>query len=430
MSDSGPFSSMKQDLPSVRDFIENLTEDIRNRRSVLVLIPSTLNPADVWAMLRSHIAPLEFRAAEMDCSELPAEQPLIERVCSALEIQWNDGLNPTSIDHFMRNARDLPDVLFFEGYDALSAERQLELLNFFTEWTDSSHVRVDQGDKSMALCIISGSPATAACAPSTDTHLAVHWWWGMPTGLEMRLICRILNKGRDELSCLWIESILPAIAGSDMTLADHLWDDYDLTIDGLWRRLHSYSDLRHWEKPAVKDLGIEDHEEILNFRSDKTAFYNSAAMKQLWVRGLLYWTPEYGLQLNTAVLALLGREKEIRHRIWRGQVEYLLPILDRIRLAVCEKLTGLYGPDWPHKWEKPKYEEDYEAVKKDPMACELGYLYHLLKTCGKMKRDRNLLPLVNQARAVRNELAHYRPVEYMQYERLIRETAIVSDGQL
>ena len=62
------------------------------------------------------------------------------------------------------------------------------------------------------------------------------------------------------------------------------------------------------------------------------------------------------------------------------------------------------------------------------MACQLGYLKHLLMKCGEMNREKTLLPLVSQAGEVRNELAHYRPVEYSQYERLLKETALIFDA--
>lgn len=280
----------------------------------------------------------------------------------------------------------------------------------------------------MALCIVTACAEAVLDPPATDTHLNVHWWWGLPTALELKLVCRMLNSNSDGPVCQWIEGILPALAGSDTKLADHLWDERDVTVEALLQRLSDYAAMQQWDKNKLRDAGIEAFEEKIAFQNGKSALMRSKDAKKLWSAGALYWTPEYGVQLNTAVLALMGKEKEIRHRLWRGQVEYLLPILDRVRLAVCERLTAFYGPAWPYQWEKPKYEEDYEAVKKDPMACELGYLHYLLKACGKMKRDKNLLPLISRAKSVRNELAHYRPVEYWQYERLMKETEMLFEG--
>lgn len=427
MNQLGAFSRLRQILPSVQNFMEALKEDLANRRSVLVPLPSTVDADDIWPLLRAYLAQKDFFVGEVAVADLTYEKSLLAGLCEALNLQWKASISPDSIDHFYSNVERLPDVVYFDGFDDLSPERRRQILQFFTEWADASHIRADQGESPMALCVMTSSPESLTDTPATDTHLGVHWWWGLPSALEIRLICRILNSNRDGRYSLWTESILPAIAGADMALADHLWGNDDLTIQGIWKRLESYATIRQWDVNSLRDAGIEEYEDTLTFHSEKSSLFQSSQVKQLWGRGILYWTPEYGVQLNTAVLALLGKNKEVLHRIWRGQVEYLLPILDQIRLAICEKLTSLYGPVWPYQWEKPKYEEDYEAVRKDPLACELGYMHYLLKTCEKMKRNRNLLPLVHQTKEVRNELAHYRPIEYLQYERLMQEVSIITE---
>jgi len=419
---------MGQILPSVQNFIEALREDIANRRSLLVVLPSSVNADDIWALLRSNISAREFAFDEMTVADLPTHKPLLVCLKAAVTMQWKAGTEPLSIKHFYEHAENYPDVVYFEGFDSLQPGRRKEILNFLAQWADAGHLCADRGVEPMALCIMTSCPEAVFDTPSTDTHLNVHWWWGLPTALEVKLLCRLLNHNRDDQACQWIEGILPALAGSDTKLADHLWDERNMTVESLLQRLRDYAAIQQWDMKELRDAGIEAFEEIFAFQNGKSALLRSKEAKKLWSAGALYWTPEYGVQLSTAVLALMGKEKEIRRRLWRGQLEYLLPMIDRIRLAICERLTALYGTAWPYQWEKPKYEEDYEAVKKDPMACELGYLHYLLKACGKMKRDRNLLPLVSQANSVRNELAHYRPVEYWQYERLMKETEMLFEG--
>jgi len=428
MKHPGYFSKMRQILPSVQNFIEALREDLANRRSLLVILPSSVNADDVWALLRAFISARGFAFDEVYVADLPPDKPLITGLKTAVTMQWKASADPLSIEHFYEHAEGLPDVVYFEGFDALQPGRRKEILKFLAQWADAGHICADRGGTPMALCIMTSCSEAVLDYPATDTHLSVHWWWGLPTALELKLLCRMLNNNRDGPACQWIEGILPALAGSDTTLADHLWDERDVTVEGLLQRLNNYALMQQWDINELRDAGIEAFEENLAFQNGKSALLRSKEAKKLWSAGALYWTPEYGVQLNTAVLALMGKEKEIRHRLWRGQVEYLLPMLDRVRLAICERLTSLYGPAWPYRWEKPKYEEDYEAVKKDPMACELGYLHYLLKACKKMKLDRNLLPLVSQAKCVRNELAHYRPVEYWQYERLMKEAELLFEG--
>lgn len=428
MNRQGPFSGLMRLLPSVQGFMESVTDDFRNKRSVLIMLPGTMHASEIWPILRAYTASKEFHSAEVYSAELSNERPLADELCSALNVAWNMPVRPFSAEYFLKNVTDLPDIIYLDEYDELVPKRKIELLEFFKEWADASHICADQGRNLSSLCIMTSSPEILEIEPTTDTHLSLHFWCGIPSALEIKLLCRILSQ--DKKRSLWIESILPAIVGTDLSMADHLWLNYENEIDALKNNLINYSVLRQWDSETLSNLKIEDFEDRLEFQSDKRNIINSAFLKLLWIKGLIYWTPEYGLQMSTAVLASLGRERELQHRIWRGQIEYLLPLLDRIRLTLCEKLTNIYGASWPHQWEKPQYEDDYEAVLKDPMACPLGYLHYLLSSCVNMRRDRSLLPLVSQAKAVRNELAHYRPVEYKEYEKLLKEASIINERRL
>lgn len=427
---TGSFSRLSQMLPSVQGITESITDDFRNRRSVLIMIPGTMRPGYVWPMLRAHTYSKGFYCVEAYASDLPEERPIADGLCTALRVAWNSAVRPMSAEHFIRHSGELPDIIYFDEFDELPSKRKFELLEFLAQWADASHICADQGGKPSSLCIVTSSPEIVGNLPFTDTHLSVHWWFGVPSSLEVKLLCRILSNNRSTSSELWVESVLPAIVGADLGMADYIWPEYDPRNEGLLKKISGYSEMRQWDLEYLRDSGIEDYDEHLEFHNGNPSIFNSGILRNLWIKGLIYWTPEYGLQINTAVLLLLGKEKEVQHRVWRGQVEHLLPLLDRIRLALCEKLTIIYGPSWPYQWEKPKYEEDYEAVVKDPLSCELGYLQYLLYKCPNMRRERNLLPLVNQAKSVRNDLAHYRPVEYAEYEKLINEASIISNGRL
>ncbi len=319
MNSQGPFSRLRSILPSVQNFLETLKDDLANKRSVLLLLPPTLKEEDIWPLLRAYIAGRGFYSEEIITKDLPVEKPLLATLASSLRAQWNSNVSPLSIEHFYNNVAGLPDVAYFEGFDELSCDDRQKILQFFIEWSGTSHIIMDQGINPLALCIITSSPEALISTPATDTHLGVHWWWGMPSALEIKLICRILGNNQDESMSLWMESILPSIAGSDTALADHLWDYHDLTIDGIMQKLHSYALIRNWDIALLRNEGIEEYEDSFTFHSKKTSLLGSKKNKHLWSMGILYWTPEYGIQLSTAVLALLGKEKEVQHRIWRGR---------------------------------------------------------------------------------------------------------------
>lgn len=97
-------------------------------------------------------------------------------------------------------------------------------------------------------------------------------------------------------------------------------------------------------------------------------------LRTLWAHGALSWTLEFGLELHTAAMAVLGRDEEVKHRLWRGQAELLLPLIDHMRLMVCTDLAHSYGKNWPMRYGLPTSEEEKAAVQASPLACQWGYL--------------------------------------------------------
>ena len=113
--------------------------------------------------------------------------------------------------------------------------------------------------------------------------------------------------------------------------------------------------------------------------------------------------------------------------LWRGQSELLLPIVNEIRLRVCQDLTETYGSDWPVKWVPPHFEHDIEEVSRSPLGAELSHVNYLIQNLGirnhrhDLYQKRFLGDLVLMAKTVRNEIAHYNPVSCQDFARLCHE---------
>ena len=147
-------------------------------------------------------------------------------------------------------------------------------------------------------------------------------------------------------------------------------------------------------------------------------------MHQAWASGALVYTPEYGLEIHPSLLAQASRKKELETMLWRGQAEFLLPILNEIRLRVCNELTETYGVDWPISWGEPATGHELEQVKITPLATELGYIHHLFRTAGEghpLRSKCHLSGLVLLARDIRNQIAHNNPVSFQNFVDLCKE---------
>ena len=99
---------------------------------------------------------------------------------------------------------------------------------------------------------------------------------------------------------------------------------------------------------------------------------------------------------------LLKSHASIGRRIWRGQLWWLMYYVDEIRWAAQQKLSGI----------PPSVNGCEDWCKED--RGELKCLICVAKRTG----DSKLSHLIEQVRAIRNDLAHYRPIHFSQARRL------------
>ena len=128
------------------------------------------------------------------------------------------------------------------------------------------------------------------------------------------------------------------------------------------------------------------------------------------------------LQIVVVVLAYASYSADVKKMLWRGEAEFLLPILNDIRLRVCVELTDSYGPDWPIRWGEPATGHELEQVKLSPLATELGHIDYIFRFFGdQLQEKHSLSELIRQARNLRNKIAHYNPVPLQDYLDLCKE---------
>ena len=413
-------------IPSIQHFLGLLTEDLASRRSILVLLPTGVDSSEVWALLQTELWRREFWVTEISLPDLPSDCPPVVALSESLGVSWPSDDTPRTVANLMAT-EDLPDVVQLDGLDELHEGTREAWLAFLARWREASHSLVDGGRVPTALCVITPAKAVLHRVPESDVRLALHWWWGFPSALEVRLLCRLAN-GTDSsaTSARWREHLLPALAGSDLSLARFLWDDLRADDETLIQRLRLFAEEQGWSVRDLSEWGAERWGGAKNYAGIHQMSSPPVKLRPLWMHGALSWTLEYGLELHPAALALLDRQEELRHRLWRGQAELLLPLLDDLRLTVCGSLTRAHGRDWPVRWYQPASPIEEEEVEDNPLACGWGYLAWLLRKCSQLGSERRLLSLVSQAHRIRNELAHYRPVAFRDFERLWGELHRVS----
>lgn len=411
-------------LPTVREFFRTVVRSLENRRSVLVLLPAPIDVDDVSFNLRSELwqKAIEVRELHLDaaCNNC-APVAVLSRF---LEIEWEPPETPRTVYHLVEQltrSGTAPDVIEIRSIDVLDDKSRAEWVELLVQWAEITKEISNTGQRAPAFCLIIPARDVLNELPSSDLHLALHWWWGFPSALELGLLCRLrAGNVAGNAASPWKENLLPSLAGNDFMLFELLWDAparFESIFDGISEH---YAQLSGWTGDRLTQWGANRVFQATDRR--KMTDEPAAEFLELWAHGALSWTPEYGLELHTMALHLLGWREKLDHRIWRGQAAFLLPMLDQLRITICEDLTVRYGPDWPTQWGVPLSDEEIEAVTRTPFACQWGHLQYLLTTSEELRPNRNRwLGLTTLSRKIRNKLAHYQAIPFQEYEALFTE---------
>lgn len=407
-------------MPTVRQLLDRILDDLRSGRSVLGLLPEGVDPNLLRLDLLNGLEHWDLHLHEVFVPQLDAQIPAAA-LAQTLGIDWGPSTAPRTLANLLRRA-DLPEILFLDGFDELTEEDRGRWLRFMVQWAEvcqGRHSTDEGGGKILpALCLLAPAAKVPPPPPSTNVLLAVHVWWGIPTTLEMRLLCQLVAAQDSTPLSRWKESVIPAIAGSDLGLGDYLWVQEYSTGAELADVLRAFAQERGWTKAELEALSMEG---LPREGTRPEGWPLPSPLYQVWARGMVHWTLERGLERHSAVLAQLDRREALDHRLWRGQAGLLLPQIDEARLALCARLNELYGPDWPYKWQEPELDAERQAVRDTPFACQWGHLEALLWTCPKLERERRWSRLARWSRQLRNDLAHYRPISLTDYERFCQE---------
>jgi hypothetical protein len=305
----------------------------------------------------------------------------------------------------------------------LEPARRNAWLRFVGQWAQISQNLAGRSSPAPVLCAILQSARIAVDVLESNVLLGIHWWWGLPSVLELKLLCRLASRTDvgDGSDARWLEYLLPALATNDVILLERMWDAHAIQTDQLMSCIREVGQEREWTSENLRQWGAAQLMSSNARRSGPLSPVPPANVRALWAHGAVHATDEYGIELHPTALHVLGCQSELQHRLWRGQAELLLPALDSIRLDVCSYLTRSYGREWPVRWFKPEHPDEEAAVCENPLACQWGYLEWLIRNCPQLARERRWLSLITPAARARNAVAHYRVVSRGDYEHIVEQ---------
>lgn len=380
-------------LPAVREFFNRAIDYLAQGRSIIVRLPDY---------------------AEIEAIEEFVEEELNRRSYWAHSISAQIFGQKTDVfsgkEKMEGGARDL---IWIRGVSETNESAKKKLREWFAGQICG---RVREKESTVPFfSIIKGWQPSFMNMPGDDVKFATLWFCGRPSELEMRMICRDYLCEMNEMDILsrWKEMIVPVLVGSDIELASIVWDlvaeKQEILIDALCKE----ADKRNWDAKWLNSLSFKDL--WMNWHAGATI---PRQWEQAWLSGAVQFNHERGWEPHILALCALKQQEEIDHRIWRGQAGLLLPYIDDLRLAVCTYMTKKYGAKWPFMGTAFISCFEEEELKKSPLSCELGLLDMLLKTKGLFPGESDLCEVVSQAREMRNNLAHYSPVEFQRFRSL------------
>jgi len=274
-------------------------------------------------------------------------------------------------------ARFLHDVRYVESFDRLierlersllfvdateASESETETwLEFVERFRSANHALPEQARSLMVLLI---KDDDRELRPEVGLERLL--WRGAVTRLDGLVLADSLRGSHDESTCRrrTAGSIAAALAGADLDLLAEIADEPLRRLIEPKERLVAYAERRCIDptEPPNRAAGT------LESFDDET-------------------------RCHSAWLAMAGRDYELRHRIWQGELPILLPRIESRRLELVDEVRSYLS--WPV--EAPSGKID------DPFDLEVGAMDHYLR---RSRAPQSLKSEIARMRQIRNLLAH------------------------
>ena len=480
-------------LPRPQRYVWDVADDLCNGRSVLLSLPGHIPVEDVILAVEEHCRDrAQIESAYPPPSARWPEEWLMERFRIA-----GDPWAETAIGEIQR-APQTPPILILRDLDGLPSDVLSQWCRFLGEWANRYRRPDIPASERKAIFAIASKPEVVAALDEIgeDAFLRKAWYWGWVTSREVRVVAAeyLRERGFDETSRLWGESVWATLAGADWDC--FLWlarrASVEMSLHELFEVLKGYGQMRFdgrdgraaiggsggvgagveagpgarvgtgtgrrdvsapddmeasretpgerlWVKPITEMPARRFHAETareaaeyggagaLGMERDGSPLAPSHRERLPWLEGLWDWHDEGKRGLHSAALSLSGRRHTLEHRVWRGQAGVLLPMIDQVRIAVCEVLAAR-DPSWlPYRHKKEARLSLYDASSN---SAELWTIESFLESQSAEPSLKRLKPMVSRVRRIRNSLAHYRPVEWEDFRAICTIfSGVVSHGE-
>jgi hypothetical protein len=292
---------------------------------------------------------------------------------------------------------NLPDVLLVTNLENCSADQQEKWIKDITRWAEACR---SSGAKHPIVLLTTYQSFADSKLPADDVRLSIRVWEGIPSALEARLLFRVDVPDEFEAKALWREAILSSLSGNDLELAEFIADVVFKPLDQIINQLRQYAIDVGWSKEVLEN-------NLRTWRPDNSRLKRPHnQVHNLYSKGVIIQTPENGEEVHSSALALMGKDQEIHHRLWRGQTALIMPMVDEVRLRICNAMIRKHGDAWAGR-----------VDEKNPTFPELGKIKLFFdRSLCTVEERKQWMNIIKSSYHIRNELAHYRIIPFLDFQ--------------
>lgn len=383
-------------LPGLSSRCDEAAHALREGRSVVVLTGRYIDPLEArQAILENEVLRHVYQVPALATHDANPERQLAQ------------ALGNVDVELLLLGgdvAFAAGQVVYIEGLDDVG----LEFLSTWYRMTDrfaKAAQAARSTDRAFPALLLCQRGLRGVPPPSTNVLLHVLHLHRHFDELDVRSFVRLRCGGSQDPKSLWREHVLPALVGPDVELLQRLWDVCLDDIGVIARCCDTVARERGWTPTTPLPTAQRTPPDTLGDELDGVALR----------RG------EGAMRTHVAYAVARGGRIDLERRLWRGQAALLLPFIDEIRLSLCERLQESLGNGWALRWIAPMSDEESSLVAESYLHCQLGHLLAVIRAAPRLVDRQTLAAAAHQTRFVRNELAHYRPIDFAAFEQMLRE---------
>jgi len=365
-------------LPGARRFAAAIAEDIDDGRTVLVFAPPGTDSGLVAAVKSELLTEWRFLpipTAEIALSDAGVIGSFIDYLGLIL-----DSHQPRNIDAVASHA-DLRRRVILLDLRNLDRNQAQQWAAFIRQHSLAS--RDLPPTERFAVCALT-HPANVELPPDDHTFIRHHWWWGALSRLDVEVhVSELLgHTGIDPV----VAATIVEVAAFDTSLSEQLVDNWSGNWSDLPELLDQYADssgLTDCDVPgAVPSTGVQPPRELLD----------------LWWRGGTNRWAELDPAFHSA-LRHVRSGRELKTRVWRGQVRSLLPTIEVERQNLIQWILT------------DRRSLSDEWIGQDIAGLEIGPLFKLIRETPVLRTDRPRYGAAAWLRDTRNALTHWNTID-------------------